>query len=51
MISLKTKNLANHKISKVLVSDDIRFSDLAGARTFRAQPNQNRVLAKIHSLC
>ena len=33
MISLKTKNLANHKISKVLVSDDIRFSDLAGART------------------
>ena len=32
-MDLKTKNLANHKISKVLVSDDIRFGDLAGART------------------
>ncbi len=33
MTSLKTKNLANHKISKVLVSDDVPIGDLAGART------------------
>ncbi len=30
MISLKTKNLANHTISKVLVSDGVPISDLAG---------------------
>ncbi len=30
MIALKTKNLANHKISKVLVLNDNLKSDLAG---------------------
>ncbi len=33
MTSLKTENLANHRISKVLMSDDVPTSDLAGART------------------
>ncbi len=33
IIAQKTKNLANHKISKALVSDGVPIGDLAGART------------------
>jgi len=51
MTSLKTKNLANHKISKVLVYNGFPFGDLAGGRTLFAQPNQSRVLAKIYLSC